>query len=123
MRRREVRLRKARLAVRAARQLARLRRSPRLLLVQRAALREPVAVETAGPRARPTGFWRAGEYYAVRRVLETRREYHAAYFRVVTDRGAFDLRRLRWLDPWTLRVRRTWELIAAHDVVEVRRPF
>jgi hypothetical protein len=67
------------------------------------------------------GFWRGQEFYQVLRVVTSRWEYDAAYHRVLTDRGAFDLRHVRRMDPVTLRVHRRWEVCAELDVVPVAR--
>ncbi len=125
MRRAQVRLRKAQAARRYRQVLERARESPHLLFVERAPLRAAVAVELVrgGGSGRPAGFWWGTEFYRVQRVVETRREYDAVYYRVVTDRGAFDLRRARRLEPWTLRPSVEWELTAELEAVEVRRPF
>ncbi len=125
MRRKQVRLRKERAARRYRRALARAREHPHLLFVEREALRAAVAAEVArdGGRARPSGFWWGTEFYRVERVVETRREHDAIFYRVITDRGYFDLRRYRSLDPWSLRPGIGWEVIAALDALEVKRPF
>jgi len=125
MRRKEVRLRKARAARRYRRVLERVREQPRLLFVERAPLQVPVAAEVArdGSRGRLSGFWRGSDFYRVERVVETRREHDAVYYRVITDRGCFDLRRARRLEPWTLRPAVAWELTAELDAIEVKRPF
>ena len=125
MRRKEVRLRKERAARRYRRVLERVREQPRLLFIEREALRAPVAAEVArdGARSRPSGFWWGTEFYRVERIVETRREHDAIYYRVITDRGCFDLRRYRSLEPWTLRPSVGWELTAALDAIEVKRPF
>ncbi len=97
---------------------------PDLLFIQRAATSDPVAVEVDRPQAfhpRLVGFWRGTEFYRVLRVVATRWEYGVTYYRVVTDRGAFDLRHVRRMDPLTLRARRTWEVCAELDTVPVAR--
>ncbi|MDR7417695.1 MAG: hypothetical protein QN178_02155 [Armatimonadota bacterium] len=97
------------------------------LFIERARVVEPVVVELDRPaafRPKPTGFWRAKEFYVIKRIIATRREHDAVYHRVVTDRGAFDLRHVRRMDPRTLRVWRTWELCAHLDAMQVtRRPW
>jgi len=125
VRRKQVRLRKERLARRYRRVLDRARASPRLLFVERAAVRAPVAAEVArdGPGGRVTGFWWGTDFYRVEQVVETRREYDAVYYRVVTDRGCYDLRRYRRMDRWTLRPSVGWELVAELEAIEVSRPF
>jgi hypothetical protein len=40
---------------------------------------------------------------------------------VLTDRGAFDLRYIRRMDPVTLRARRRWELCAELEAISVAR--
>jgi hypothetical protein len=95
-----------------------------LLFIQRAAVSEPVAVEVDRPlafRPRLMGFWRGTEFYQVVRVVATRLEYGVTYHRVLTDRGAFDLRHVRRMDPMTLRARRVWEVCAELDTVPVAR--
>ncbi len=95
-----------------------------LLFIQRAAVSEPVAVEVDRPlafRPRLMGFWRGTEFYRVIWVVATRLEYGATYHRVLTDRGAFDLRHIRLMDPMTLRPRRVWEVCAELDTVPIAR--
>ncbi len=95
-----------------------------LLFIQRAAVSEPVAVEVDRPlafRPRLMGFWRGEEFYRVVRVVATRVEYGVTYHRVLTDRGAFELRHVRCMDPMTLRARRTWEVCAELDTIPVAR--
>ena len=95
-----------------------------LLFIQRAAVSEPVAVEVDRPlafRPRLMGFWRGMEFYRVIRVVATRLEYGVTYHRLLTDRGAFDLRHIRRMDPMTLRPRRIWEVCAELDTVPVAR--
>ncbi len=125
MRRKQMRLRKEQAARRYRRVLERVREQPRLLFVERAPLRAAVAAELArdGARGRPSGFWRGTEFYRVERVVETRREHDAIYYRVITDRGCFDLRRARRMEPWTMRVSVEWELTAELEAIEVKRPF
>jgi hypothetical protein len=97
-----------------------------VLFVERARLGEPVVVELDRPQAfrpRLVGFWRATDFYLIKRVVTTRREHDAVYHRVVTDRGAFDLRYVRRMDSRALRTWRTWELCAELDMVPIaRRP-
>jgi len=124
VRRKEVRLRKAALAKRYRRKLDRAREDPPLLFVERTTLADAVAVERSGAGTRGlAGFWRGEDFYQIRRVAEVRRETDAVYYRVITDHGCFDLRRLRQMDPWTLRPIVTWELTAELDAVQVTRPF
>lgn len=124
MRRKEVRLRKAAQAKRYRRRLDRVRDDPQLLFVERATLADAVAVERSGAGTRGlAGFWRGEDFFRIRRVADVRRETDAVYYRVITDRGCFDLRRIRQMDPWTLRPIVTWELTAELDAVEVTRPF
>jgi len=125
MRRKQMRLRKERVARRYRRTLERARAEPRLLFIERAALRAPVAAELArgGAGNRVAGFWRGTEFYRVERIVETRREHDAVYYRVITDRGCYDLRRYRRLERWTLRPSVGWELVAELDAIEVTRPF
>lgn len=119
-----MRLRKAQQARRYRRRLDRAREDPQLLFIERAALQAPVAVERSGAGTRAlAGFWRERDFYHIRRVAEIRREQDALYYRVITDRGCFDLRRFRQMDPWTLRPFVTWELTAELDAIEVARPF
>ncbi len=93
-----------------------------VIFVERRALAEPVVVELApGAGLRPAGFWRGREFYSVVRTVAVRREHEATYYRVVTDRGAFDLRRVRRMHPLTLRTHRTWELCAELEMVSVAR--
>ena len=93
-----------------------------VLFVERAALAEPVAVELApGAGLRPAGFWRGSEFYPIVRTVAIRREHEATYYRVVTARGAFDLRWVRRMHPLTLRAHRTWELCAELEMVPVAR--
>lgn len=124
MRRKQVRLRKAKQAQRYRRRLDRAREDPPLLFVERAALQDAVAVERSGAGVRAlAGFWRGSDFYQIRAVAEVRREQDAVYYRVITDRGCFDLRRIRQMDPWTLRLTVAWELTAELDAIEVTRPF
>lgn len=124
MRRKQVRLRKAQQAKRYRRRLDRAREDPHLLFVERAALADAVVVERSGAGARAlAGFWRGEDFYRIRRVAEVRREADAVYYRVITDRGCFDLRQIRQMDPWTLRLIVAWELTAELDAIEVTRPF
>ena len=124
MRRKQVRLRKAKQAQRYRRRLDRAREDPPLLFVERAALQVAVAVERSGAGGRAlAGFWRGGDFYHIRAIAAVRREQDAVYYRVITDRGCFDLRRIRQMDPWTLRLTVAWELTAELDAIEVSRPF
>lgn len=97
-----------------------------MLFVERAAVAEPIAVEFDRPlafRPRLVGFWRGSEFHLIARVVATRREYDATYHRVLTDRGAFDLRSFRRADAVTLRSRRCWEVCAELDAIPLaRRP-
>ena len=100
---------------------------PLIILVERRRLAEPVDVEIDRPlayRPKVVGFWRGGaEFHLVRRVIQTRREHDAIYYRLITNRGAFDLRHVRRMHPITLRARREWELCAELDAVPIgRRP-
>ncbi|MDR7523180.1 MAG: hypothetical protein QN168_12020 [Armatimonadota bacterium] len=95
-----------------------------LLFIQRAALREPIAVELDRPMARRphlVGFWRGTEFHLITRVVATRREVDASYHRVLTDRGVFDIRHIRRMDPLTLRLHRDWELCAELEAIPVAR--
>lgn len=94
------------------------------LFVERAVLAEPIAVEVDRPlafRPRLVGFWRGHEFYQIARVVATRREYDATYHRVLTDRGAFDLRSILRADALTLRSRRCWEVCAELDAIPLAR--
>ncbi|MBI4277053.1 MAG: hypothetical protein HY660_01240 [Armatimonadetes bacterium] len=98
------------------------RRAPDPILFERAMVRRPIAVEVDRPevlRPRLTGFWLAGEFHRVVRVLEVRRERGELFCRVLTDRGAFDLRRYYRTDPWSLRGTAAWEAYAELEAVEV----
>ncbi len=125
MRRKQIRLRKERAARRYRRVLARAREQPPLLFIARAPLQVPVTAEMGrgGARGRIAGFWRGTDFYRVERIVETRREHDALYYRVVTDRGCYDLRRYRHLESWTLRPSVGWELTAELEAIEVLRPF
>lgn len=93
-----------------------------MLFVERVRLNEPAAVEMDRPQAfrpRLVGFWRGQEFHLITRVVDTRREHDATYYRVLTDRGAFDLRHVRLADPLTVRLSRRWEVCAELDVVGV----
>lgn len=97
---------------------------PELLFVERAVVADPVSVEVDRPAAvhpRVTGFWRNGDYARVVKIVETRYEAGERFYRVVTDRGCFDLRRYRRVDPH-LRTSLAWEICAELDAVEVLRP-
>lgn len=114
-------------AARPGRDLRRSKASPppaEMLFVERAACAEAIAVEMDRPlafRPRVVGFWRGTEFYQVTRIVATRREHDATYHRVLTDRGAFDLRFVRRMDPVTLRSRRHWEVCAELDAIPVAR--
>jgi hypothetical protein len=129
VRRKQVRLRKTRRAERYRRALERLKMEPRLLFIQRAALREPVAIEWRRLPLGFSGFWRfptdgrRSQFYRVRKIVETRREHDASYFRIITDAGCFDLRRYRSLEPWTMKPSARWELTAELEAVEITHPF
>lgn len=129
MRRKQVRLRKTRRAERYRRALDRLKAEPRLLFIQRAALREPVAIEWRRAPLVFSGFWRfstgksQSRFYRVQKIVETRREHDSAYFRIITDAGCFDLRRYRSLELWTMKPSARWELTAELEAVEMTRPF
>jgi hypothetical protein len=95
-----------------------------VVFIERASVREPVAVEVDRPQAyrpRLMGFWRGQEFYRIVRVVATRLEHDVIYHRVLTDRGAFDLRHVRVMHPVTLAIRRRWELCAELDAVLVAR--
>jgi len=97
---------------------------PLLLFLERTALSEPVAVELERPMAvhpRVTGFWRAGRFHRVVKIVETRYEYGEMYVRAVTDEGAVDLRRTRRRDPRTFRARTQWELCGELEAFEIPR--
>ena len=98
---------------------------PHLLFVERAAVADPITVEVDRPMAlhpKVAGFWRAGEFTRVQKIVETRYKHVETYLRVVSDRGCFDLRRYRQPDPRTLRTHAVWELCAELDAVELSRP-
>lgn len=67
------------------------------------------------------GFWRNGAFMRVLKIVETRYEHGETYFRVVTDRGCYDLRRFRRPNPRTLQTHAVWELCAELDAVEMPR--
>ena len=94
-----------------------------LLLIERRVVSEPVAVEleTGGGRPRPVGFWRGTTFHRVMRVLERRTEIGMAYMRVLTDRGAYDLRRVTTMDAWTWRSESRWELVAELTAIPLAR--
>jgi len=97
---------------------------PEMLFVERAAVAEPITVEVERPlafRPRLVGFWRGNVFHLIARVVATRREYDATYHRVLTDRGAFDLRSFRRADAVTLRSRRCWEVCAELDAIPIAR--
>jgi hypothetical protein len=92
--------------------------------VERAVVAEPITVEVDRSRAvrpRLTGYWRRGEFYRVHQVLAVRPEVGETYYRVLTDRGAAELRRYRRVDPRTLWSAVAWEVCADLDVVELPR--
>jgi len=96
-----------------------------LVFVERAHRVQPIVMEVDRPQAfrpRLVGFWLDQQFCFITRVAAVRREHDAAYYRVVTDRGAFDLRDVRLMDRATLRIRRRWELCAELDVIPVARP-
>lgn len=98
--------------------------SPDLLLIERAERADPVIVEVDRPlafRPRLVGFWRGPEFYIITRIVTVRREHDVTYHRVVTDRGAFDLRCIRRMNPTTLRSRRVWEVCAELEVIPIAR--
>ena len=100
-------------------------RLPELLFLERAVVADPVSVEVDRPAAvhpRVTGFWRAGEFVRVVKIVETRYEVGERFYRIVTDHGCFDLRRYRRIDPHHLRFSVAWEICAELDAVEVLRP-
>lgn len=121
MRRKEVRARKEKANERF---LRRVKRHRELVLVEKALLGQPIAVELERPRdvhSKVLGFWMDRQYYPVQKVVESRWEHGEYYVRVITDRGAFDLRR-RWeMDPWTLRITPRWDVHAALDAIQVQR--
>ncbi|MDI6772385.1 MAG: hypothetical protein QME77_07315 [bacterium] len=97
---------------------------PGMLFIQRAAIADAITVEVDRPlafRPRLVGFWRGNEFHLIARVVATRREHDAIYHRVLTDRGAFDLRSIRRADAVTLRFRRCWEVCAELDAVPLAR--
>lgn len=102
----------------------RLRHLTETVFVERRRLSEPVAVEFDRPsavRPRVTGFWRGSAFYRVLFVADRRYERGETSYRVLTDRGAFDLCRARVGDRRTLRSRTRWELVAELDVLDGRR--
>ncbi len=97
---------------------------PDLLFVERAERADPIVVEVDRPlafRPRLVGFWRGSEFYIITRTVAVRREHDVTYHRVVTDRGAFDLRYIRRMDPVTVRSRRVWEVCAELDAIPIAR--
>jgi hypothetical protein len=103
------------------------RRSPAprsyLLLIERRVLQETVTVEPDGSgRSQPAGFWRGSAFYRIIRILERRLERGESHFRVLADRGCFDLRRRSEIDPWTWKVRERWQLDAELAAIPVGRP-
>ena len=98
-------------------------RPPHLILIERRAVCEPVVVESepSGRRPGPIGFWRGTAFYRIIRILERRLERGESYFRVLADRGCFDLHRVSEMDPWTWKTHSRWELVAELAAVPVRR--
>jgi hypothetical protein len=97
---------------------------PELLFIERAERADPVVVEVDRPlafRPRLVGFWRAKDFYIITRIVAVRREHDVTYYRVVTDRGAFDLRHIRRMNPTTLRFRRVWEVCAELETIPIAR--
>ncbi len=97
---------------------------PEMLFIGRAVVADPIAVEVDRPlafRPRLVGFWRDNQFYLIERVVATRREYDATYHRVLTDRGAFDLRSVRRAEAVTLRSRHCWEVCAELDAIPLAR--
>ncbi len=97
---------------------------PQLLFVERKVVADPITVEVDRPAAvhpRMSGFWRAGEFYQVVKIVETRLEAGEAFFRTVTDRGCVDVRRYHRVDARTLRSSVAWEVCAELDAVEIHR--
>jgi hypothetical protein len=94
-----------------------------MVLIERQATSEPVAVELepGGGRPRPVGFWRGRTFYRVLHIVERRKEIGTDYVRLVSDRGAFDLRQTLTVDPWTWRAERQWELVAVLTAVPLGR--
>lgn len=95
-----------------------------LVFIARAERHDSVVVEVDRPmafRPRPVGFWWQQEFFRITRLVATRREHDVTYYRVLTDRGAFDLGYIRRMDPLTLRARRRWELCAELDAIPVAR--
>jgi len=95
-----------------------------LLFIERAERADPVVVEVDRPlafRPRLVGFWRAKDFYTITRIVAVRREHDVTYYRVLTDRGAFDLRHIRRMNPTTLRSRRVWEVCAELETVPIAR--
>jgi len=106
----------------------RRRRAPEapteLLLIERAERADPIVVEVDRPlafRPRLVGFWRGTDFYIISRIVAVRREHDVTYHRVVTDRGAFELRYIRRMDPTTLRLRRVWEVCAELEAIPIAR--
>jgi hypothetical protein len=99
--------------------------STELLFVERASRSEPIVVEVDRPQAfrpRLVGFWLGGQFYLILKVAATRREHDALYHRLVTDGGAFEIRRVRVMDRVSLRSAYRWELCAELDVIPIARP-
>jgi hypothetical protein len=112
---------------RGRREPSRVRSQPQtdLLFLERAERSDQIVMEVDRPQAfrpRLVGFWLDRQFHLITRVAATRREHDAVYHRVVTDRGAFDLRDVRVMDPGTLRIRRRWELCAELDAMLISRP-
>jgi hypothetical protein len=98
------------------------RATPYLVLVERRALREGIAVEAEpSRRSGPTGFWRGRDFYRIVKVLERRRERGESYLRVLADRGCFDLHHVTEIDPWTWQAQGRWELVAELQAIPIER--
>ncbi len=85
---------------------------------------DPIVIEVDRPmafRPRLVGFWWGKAFFRITRTVTTRREHDVTYHRVLTDRGAFDLRYIRRMNPITLRARRCWELCAELEAISVAR--
>lgn len=94
------------------------------ILIEEAVTEEPVTVEPmpGKPASRPAGVWRGSEYHPVVRLFGRRVERDALYVRVLTEGGrVFELRRTLEMEPWTLRSRWRWDLLALIRVVSVPR--
>jgi len=95
-----------------------------VVFIERVEHDDPIVVEVDRPmafRPRLVGFWWGEAFFQIARVVTTRREHDVTYYRVLTDRGAFDLRYIRRMDRITLRARRRWELCAELDAIPVAR--